>query len=272
MRNLGCVFTLSVAILGMHAGTASGARWTEISTGLTGPVAVARSLVIDHTGSTLYVVTGDSAVFKSTDSGSSWKVLGGVTAVGVLALDPTSASTIYAGTARGVFKSTNGGESWDSAGLAGTGVITLAVDPITPSTLYAGAFDDRIFKSTDGGGSWTAFSVGVPPVQYHGVSAIVVDPVNSSTLYVIGGGLGSAFYKSTDGSERKLARKKKITSKNPNAVLASAQRAFCSGSNPPVCPQIFPTRLCFQYTFPNSSKSCAKAPHIFHAPDDLLTR
>jgi photosystem II stability/assembly factor-like uncharacterized protein len=201
MRNLGCAFTLGVAILGMHAGTASGARWTEISTGLTGPVAGARSLVIDRTGSTLYVVTSGSAVFKSADGGASWKVLGGVTAVQVLALDPASASTIYAGTARGVFKSTNGGESWEFAGLAGRAVITLAVDSIRPSTLYAGASDDHVYKSTDAGGSWITFSVGVPADPYHGVSRIVVDPVISSTLYVIGGDFGSALYKSTDGAE-----------------------------------------------------------------------
>jgi photosystem II stability/assembly factor-like uncharacterized protein len=228
MRNLGCAFTLGVAILGMNTGTASGACWTEISTGLTGPVAGARSLVIDRTGSTLYVVTGGSVVFKSADGGARWKVLGGVTAVQVLALDPTSASTIYAGTARGVFKSTNGGESWDLAGLAGRTVITLAVDSIMPATLYAGAFDDHVYKSTDGGGSWITFSVGVPADQYHGVSSIVVDPVTSSTLYVIRGGFGSALYKSTDGAETWTAVNPgpvfRLLAISPSALYAVAGR------------------------------------------------
>ena len=163
MRNLGRALTLSVAILGINTGVARSARWTEISTGLTGTVAGVRSLVIDRaTGSTLYVQTAGNAVFKSTDGGASWKVLGSITGVLVLALDPTSASNLYAGTAHGVLKSTDGGGNWDSAGLSGTSVTVLAVDPITPTTLYAGGTGDHVYKSTDGGGSWTAFAVGIP--------------------------------------------------------------------------------------------------------------
>ncbi len=106
-------------------------------------------------------------VFRSTDAGASWKLLGSITGVQVVAIDPASLATIYAGTGRGVLKSTDGGESWTSAGLAGTPVSILAIDPITPSTLYAAGKGDHYYKSTDGGASWTDFVLGVPCGRGH---------------------------------------------------------------------------------------------------------
>jgi photosystem II stability/assembly factor-like uncharacterized protein len=202
MRNLVRAFTLSLAMLGIHTNVALAARWTEVSTGLTGAVVGVRMLVIDRaTGSTLYALTSRNGIFRSIDAGASWKAVGNIAGVLALALDPTSPLTIYAGTGRGVFKSTNGGESWNSAGLSGMSVSILAVDPITPSTLYAG-LDTHIQKSTDGGGSWTALGLNVSAGANAGppfIGTIILDPLTPSTLYVLAGGPGSAIYKSTDG-------------------------------------------------------------------------
>lgn len=196
---------LACILLGVQTCVALAASWTNVSTGLTGPVAAVRTLLLDGTGSTLYAA--GNGVFTSTDGGASWQMIGGVAGVQVLALDPTSASTIYAGTTRGVFGSTDGGQSWSSAGLAGMAINTLAVDPITPSTLYAGAFDAYVYKSTDAGQNWTSFAVGLPAGPQPagpqpGVNAIIVDPATPSTLYVVPGGpVGAPLYKSTDGAE-----------------------------------------------------------------------
>jgi photosystem II stability/assembly factor-like uncharacterized protein len=165
MRNPGRAFTLTLAILGIRTGVAVDARWNEIDSGLPDTVAGVRNLVIDRTGSTLYTV--GSGIFKSMDSGATWKALSNMTGVSVLALDPTLASTVYAGTSRGLFKSTDGGGSWASAGLAESYIATLVVDPVTPSTLYAaGGVDDHISKSTDGGGKLD----GAQPGPSHGRS------------------------------------------------------------------------------------------------------
>jgi photosystem II stability/assembly factor-like uncharacterized protein len=185
-------------ILSLHTGVSLAAKWTPASSGLTGSVAGISHLVIDASGSTLYAA--GNGLFRSTDGGSSWKLLS-VVGVQVVALDPTSPSTIYAGTASGVLRSTDGGESWSPAGLAGHNVNILAVDPVTPSTLYAAAGDANIYKSTDAGQSWTTHAVGFPasagpPV----VSALLLDPAAPSTLYVLQL-VGPPLYKSTDGAE-----------------------------------------------------------------------
>jgi hypothetical protein len=109
MRSLGHTFALILAILGVQSGVARGAHWSEASTWLTGAVAGVEALVIDRAGSTLYAETPFGGLFRSTDSGASWKGLGKIAGVAAVALDPTSAATIYAGTAlRGVLKSTDG--------------------------------------------------------------------------------------------------------------------------------------------------------------------
>jgi photosystem II stability/assembly factor-like uncharacterized protein len=186
---------------------AFGPGWTVASTGLPDTVPGVRALIIDHsTGSTFYALTTSNSVFESTDGGANWQALGNITGVNALALVPTAASTIYAGTAHGVVTSTDGGASWSSAGLSGTSVGNLAVDPITPSTLYAVGGNSHLYKSTDQGGNWAELNLGLssgpgggPPLVF--ISALVVDPLTPSTLYVASGGgaAGNALLKSLDG-------------------------------------------------------------------------
>lgn len=125
-----------------------------------------------------------------------------------LAASPDGA-TVYAGTDDGVFVGTRGGTFWRAAnaGVEGARVQALAVDPENPAILYAGTLTPLgvpsigIFQSTDGGATWTPINgdlvdpiTGISPVD---VSAIAVDPANSSTLII--GTRDSEIYKSTDG-------------------------------------------------------------------------
>jgi photosystem II stability/assembly factor-like uncharacterized protein len=94
---------------------------------------------------------------------------------------------------------------WTYAGLAGLDVSVLGVDPNDPNTIYAGINGDgvvfggvflpgtglHVFKTSDGGATWNEVSNGLPPPPAPGdatwrlasVSALVVDPNNSSTVY-----------------------------------------------------------------------------------------
>ncbi|HLK62070.1 MAG TPA: SBBP repeat-containing protein [Bryobacteraceae bacterium] len=75
------------------------------------------------------------------------------------------------------------------SGLASVSV--LAADPRTPSTMYA-VSDRGLSRSTDGGATWSALTgVNAP------ITAVVVDPTSSSTLYVSTSTQG--VLKSTDG-------------------------------------------------------------------------
>ena len=93
---------------------------------------------------TYYFGAHGGGVWKTTDSGATWKpVFDSVPAasVGALAIAPGDANTIYVGTGEvaarydiaagsGVYKSTDGGKSWNSVGLAATRHIgAIEVDP-----------------------------------------------------------------------------------------------------------------------------------------------
>src|SRR5206468_3434009 len=101
----------------------------------------------------------------------------------------------------GLFQSTDGGNTWNhlTNGLPALGdVQSLAFDPSVPGVVYVAVYRSMpprgVFKSTDHGASWTAINDGL---TYPFVAALVVDPLNPTTLYA--GALGSGMFKSTDG-------------------------------------------------------------------------
>lgn len=176
------------------------------------------SLAIDPTNSqTIYAGTASGGLFKSTDGGVSWNLLGsGLTATSIrsLALDPATPLTVYAGTmdgvvptnsnlAGGVFKTTDGGLTWTSlsSGLLGSFVESVVLAPSDSQTVYAGTtipnylarggWSANVFRSTDGGLSWNIASSGLTGTV---VYTLGVDPSNSRTLYA---GTGSNFYSGT---------------------------------------------------------------------------
>lgn len=154
MRPVSRRFGIAAAILLSAAASVARAQWSEISSGLPHTTPAVKSLTIDPaTPSTLYAIDWDGRLFKSIDSGGSWKVSGSVAGVRFVAVDPTNSSTIYAATNRAVLKSVDGGESWAGAD-SGLEVITyysvtLAMNPLTPATLCA-VTQSGVFESLAG--------------------------------------------------------------------------------------------------------------------------
>jgi photosystem II stability/assembly factor-like uncharacterized protein len=161
------------------------------------------------------VVDGNAAlaaagngVYGSSDGGRSWRVLGppALSPVAV-ALAPGHPLTLYAGgdgegvsRAGGLYRSTDGGASWVRLTDAlDVDVSAIAVDPRTPSTLYLGTFGagGGIFESTDGGATWqrqsgspawhTRARDGTRLTPTLGITSLVVDPAEPSTLYAATG-------------------------------------------------------------------------------------
>ncbi len=58
--------------------------------------------------------------------------------------------------AGGVFKTTDGGASWSLVGptLPRSSVEAIAVDPSDPKRVYAGTYDKGVYRSTDSGATW----------------------------------------------------------------------------------------------------------------------
>src|SRR5262245_7142771 len=101
------------AILILTSGSGLGASWEEVNTGLPVTIAEVAKLTVDPSApSTIYARTSYGSVFKSTDSGGSWKAISSVSGVNFLAVDPKDSSTLYAARGRGLVKSIDGGETW----------------------------------------------------------------------------------------------------------------------------------------------------------------
>src|SRR5690348_14531336 len=85
---------LATAILVMTSGTAWGASWREINTGLPSAVVGVRAITIDPaTPSTIYVCSSSGFIFKSADGGGNWTAIGGVAGARSVVIDPTDSST-----------------------------------------------------------------------------------------------------------------------------------------------------------------------------------
>ncbi|MBM2845447.1 MAG: Regulator, partial [Bacteroidetes bacterium] len=75
-----------------------------------------------------------------------------------------SPTNLFAGTGAGVFRSTDNGASWTVVGLNITNVKSLAVSAATGGVgpnLFAGTLTDGVFRSIDNGSSWIWASTGL---------------------------------------------------------------------------------------------------------------
>jgi hypothetical protein len=104
-------------------------------------------------GATPFYGSTHGGVYRSTDAGKTWSVIG-LNEWPVYSLVPTQSGEIFAGTSRGVFGSNDYGASWNPyhTGLMSLGMLGLSV--IDSSIVVVGT-GNGIFRSTDGGGSWT---------------------------------------------------------------------------------------------------------------------
>src|SRR5213083_1670600 len=135
------------------------------------------------------LATGDG-MYKSTDSGSTWKHLGlrDGQQIGAIIVDPRDANRLFVAVLghpygpneeRGVFRSTDGGRTFQKvlSKDENTGASDLEFDPKNPDIVYACLWEQRqgpwengawagvtggIFKSTDGGTTWRQLTRGLP--------------------------------------------------------------------------------------------------------------
>jgi hypothetical protein len=196
----GSIGSLQTGNVGVWKSTDGGSTWTNTTTGISGLNTSwdgFSDLVMDPSNSqTLYTAlysffnqeSTAEGVYKTTNGGSSWTLLGGGlpsgSAVGrtALAISKSSPGTLYCrmtGTSASTglgnkYKfevTTNGGSTWterlnqpDPAPGFGWYTISLAVDPANANTVYMGGFGG-MGESTDGGQTWAniAFSGTVLP-------------------------------------------------------------------------------------------------------------
>ena len=149
---------------------------------------------------TLYAATQGGGIYKSTDGGTTWSRLSGISEPYVWRLAGHSANTqlIYAATRSGLYKSMDGGANWSQ--ITFDNVRAVAVDPFDLNHLLIGVPGAGIYVTSDGGNSFSLSNAGLDSLD---VTTIAFDPIHQGVVYAglnsnLNGGWGGVF-KSTNG-------------------------------------------------------------------------
>lgn len=182
---------------------------------------------------TWYVAVGSGGVWKTTNAGTTWQPIfdqQNVYSTGCITIDPSNNHTIWLGTGEnvggrhvsfgdGIYKSDDDGATWTNMGLASSQHISkIIVHPTNSDVIWVAAQgplwneggERGIYKSDDGGKTWKQT---LGDNAWVGATDLVIDPRNSKVLYAatwqrhrnvaayMGGGPGTAIYRSDDGGE-----------------------------------------------------------------------
>ena len=178
-----------------------------------------------------YVAVGSGGVWKTTNSGTTFTPIFDdqpVYSIGCVTIDPQNPHIIWVGTGEniggrhvsygdGIYRSRDGGQSWENMGLKESQHISkIIIHPDNSDVIWVAAQgplwnkggERGLYKSIDGGKTWKKV---LGDDEWVGVTDIVMDPRNSKCLYAatwqrhrnvaayMGGGPGTALYKSVDG-------------------------------------------------------------------------
>jgi len=187
---------------GMFRSTDFGLTWEKRSVGLPRPPT--RFVVADD--GTLYAgvfSTGETRIYKSSDSGGSWTEMLAPSLIGfrdITVLPGNSNVVLFnASPGNGLWRSPDGGSSWSqiTAGVPSFPIAPVC-QPGSSTVCLLGATVDGVFKSTNAGLSWTVSNTGLPPGLK--VFAFKFDPAVPTTVYVTSSS-SSEVYKSTDSGD-----------------------------------------------------------------------
>ncbi|MCO4820874.1 MAG: glycosyl hydrolase [Flavobacteriaceae bacterium] len=180
-----------------------------------------------------YVAVGSGGVWKTENSGTTWKPLfdgQSVYSIGCVTIDPNNPHTIWVGTGEnvggrhvafgdGIYVSHDDGKSWKNMGLENSEHLSkIIVHPENSDIVWAASQgplwskggDRGVYKTIDGGKTWNRT---LGDAEWVGATDMLIDPNNPDVLYAatwqrhrtvagyLGGGPGSGLHKSVDGGE-----------------------------------------------------------------------
>jgi len=140
-----------------------GKHWTSIKAGMIDDSDV-MSIIVDPANPSNVHATACSGIYRSIDSGSTWKRYGGIPFVyrrtQLIRQDPQHPETLYAGTTSGLWKTTNEGAEWKRLTPLDWVVNAVVIDPKNPERVIIGTQREGVQISENGGATFAAFNNG----------------------------------------------------------------------------------------------------------------
>ena len=237
----------------MKSSTFSGLKFRNIGPAFTSG-RIADIAIHPENENVWYVAVGSGGVWKTTNSGTTWKPIFDnkpVYSTGCITIDPNNPHTIWLGTGEnvggrhvsfgdGIYVSHDDGRTWKNMGLKNSEHLSkIIVHPensniiwvASQGPLWTKGGDRGVFKSEDGGKTWKRT---LGDSEWVGATDMVIDHNNPDILYAatwqrhrtvagyLGGGPGSGLHKSTDGGNTW----KKLTNGIPKSNLGKTGLAI----------------------------------------------
>src|SRR5579864_8084682 len=159
--------------------------------------------VVESNTNIVYAGTASGGVWKSVNSGISWKPVfddQSVSSIGDVTVSQSEPDVVWVGTGEGnnrqsaswgngVYKSADGGKTWTNMGLRDTHHIPrILIHPSNANIVYVAAQghlwgpnpERGLFKTIDGGKTWSKV---LYINEQTGVNDIAMDPMNPDTIY-----------------------------------------------------------------------------------------
>jgi hypothetical protein len=167
---------------GIRVSRDRGAHWEEIGGALHRKYT--ETLALDRQQRGVLLAGGEEGIFRSDDSGRSWKIAGAAGfQVSRIAQSPHDACSWLAVTQKGgIFASTDCGKTFENVGRVGVdrNLYDVAFDPSDPQRVAVAGWGPGVVVSDDGGKTWQPRNVGLPRPE---VLAIAFDPGHPGRLY-----------------------------------------------------------------------------------------
>jgi len=206
-----------VTLLPAESAHAGPGIWTPI-----GPEGgLVPTLAIDPNNSNvLYAGTRSDGVYQTTNSGTTWQLIGRTAlpasdAAIVVAAD--AQSSVYVSSFGDIFKSTDQGATWtDVTGALPSGTVrAMASNPLTATELFISkAGGEGVHRSSDAGGTWTKVLTHTDTPD-----AIAFNPVTPTTVYV--GVYSAGVYKTTDSGQTWISSTTGMTNTDVQALAVN---------------------------------------------------